>query len=79
LLSLLTSERKNTLHARALRTRSEVKRLETATLLLATALRERHDTNEASEIVTIVKDALEKSASEHRHHGLRGLFRRHAA
>lgn len=61
--------------ARARRAGTEVRRLETATLLLATAMRERHDTKETDEIVTVVRDALEKSAEDHRRHGLLGILR----
>jgi hypothetical protein len=61
--------------ARARRARTEVMRLESATLLLATAMREKHANAETDEIVAVVRDALEKSAHEHRHHGLFGFLR----
>lgn len=61
--------------ARARRARTEVMRLESATLLLATAMRERHATQETDEIVSVVRDALEKSAQEHQRHGLLGALR----
>jgi hypothetical protein len=61
--------------ARARRARVEVQRLESATLLLATAMRERHASEETDEIVSIVRDALEKSAQEHQRHGLLGALR----
>jgi hypothetical protein len=62
---------------RTRRARVEVTRLETATLLLATAMRERHETEQTDEIVTVVRDALEKSANERQHHGLFGALRLH--
>jgi hypothetical protein len=61
--------------ARARRARIEVQRLESATLLLATAMRERHASEETDEIVSVVRDALEKSAQEHRRHGLLAALR----
>lgn len=61
--------------ARGSRARTEVRRLETATLLLATAMRERQDGQQTDEIVTAVRDALEKSAQEHRRHGLLSILR----
>lgn len=61
--------------ARAHRARVEVQRLESATLLLATAMRERHASEETDEIVTVVRDALEKSAQDHQRHGLLGALR----
>lgn len=63
--------------ARTRRARTEVTRLETATLLLATAMRERHGSEETDEIVTVVRDALEKSAQDHQRHGLLGALRLH--
>lgn len=61
--------------SRTRRARTEVQRLESATLLLATAMRERHATDETDEIVTVVRDALEKSAQDHKRHGLLGALR----
>jgi hypothetical protein len=61
--------------ARTRRARLEVLRLESATLLLATAMRERHASQDTDELVTVVRDALEKSAQEHRHHGLLAALR----
>jgi hypothetical protein len=61
--------------ARARRARVEVQRLESATLLLATAMRERHASGDTDEIVAVVRDALEKSAQEHQRHGLLGALR----
>jgi hypothetical protein len=61
--------------ARNSRARTEVRRLETATLLLATAMRERNAGQETDEIVTVVRDALEKSAAEHHRGGLLGILR----
>lgn len=61
--------------ARARRAHTEVQRLESATLLLATAMREKHATDETDEIVTVVRDALEKSAQHHKRHGLLGALR----
>lgn len=61
--------------ARNRRERNEVRRLETATLLLATAMRERQSGHDSEEIVTAVRDALEKSAHEHQRHGLLGILR----
>lgn len=52
--------------ARARRTRAEVSRLESATLLLATAMRERQATEQTDEIVALVQQAL---ASQHEHTG----------
>jgi hypothetical protein len=60
---------------RTRRARLEVRRLESATLLLATAMRERHETKETDEIVSVVREALEKSAEEHQRHGLLGILR----
>lgn len=48
--------------ARARRTHHEVERLESATLLLATAMRERQHTEQTDEIVNIVQNALENRA-----------------
>jgi hypothetical protein len=48
--------------ARARRTRAEVARLESATLLLATAMREKQETEKTDEIVAIVQQALEGRA-----------------
>jgi len=61
--------------ARARQARSEVMRLETATLLLATAMHERHAGNETDELVSVVRDAMEKSAQERQRHGLLGMLR----
>lgn len=61
--------------ARNRRVRTEVRRLETATLLLATAMRERQTGEETDEIVSVVRDALERSAHEHQRHGLLGILR----
>jgi hypothetical protein len=61
--------------ARTRRARTEVRRLETATLLLATAMRERHDGEESDEIVSVVRDALQKSAEDNQRHGLLGILR----
>ncbi|HEX6242126.1 MAG TPA: hypothetical protein VFZ61_14550 [Polyangiales bacterium] len=61
--------------ARARRARTEVMRLEAATLLLATAMREKHANGESEEIVTVVREALEKSARDHQRHGLLGILR----
>lgn len=60
---------------RARRARSEVMRLEAATLLLATAMREKHAGQDSDEIVSVVRDALEKSAQDHQRHGLLGILR----
>jgi hypothetical protein len=60
--------------ARSRRARTEVRRLETATLLLATAMRERHGNEETDEIVSVVRDALQKSAEDQQRHGLLGMF-----
>lgn len=61
--------------ARGRRARTEVMRLESATLLLATAMREKHVNGDNDEIVSVVRDALEKSANEHQRHGLLGILR----
>lgn len=61
--------------ARARRARMEVMRLESATLLLATAMRERQATGETDEIVSVVRDALQKSAHDRQRHGLLGALR----
>src|SRR5690606_23452716 len=45
--------------ARARSTRHEVERLESAALLLATAMREKQQTQQTDEIVSIVQQALE--------------------
>jgi hypothetical protein len=60
--------------ARARRARADVQRLESATLLLATAMRERHASGETSEIVEIVRTALEDSAASHKRRGLLGAL-----
>ncbi len=51
--------------ARAHRARTEVTRLESATLLLATAMREKQQSAETNEIVTIVQEALSRGADSH--------------
>lgn len=51
--------------ARAHRARTEVTRLESATLLLATAMREKQQSAETDEIVTIVQEALSRGADSH--------------
>lgn len=61
--------------ARTRRARAEVARLESATLLLATAMRERHASQETDNIVAIVQQSLEKSAQQHPHGGLWGTLR----
>lgn len=61
--------------ARARRARAEVARLEDATLLLATVLRERRQTAEADEIATIVQQALESSAQARRGQSILGALR----
>jgi hypothetical protein len=63
--------------ARASRTRAEVSRLETATLLLATAMRERQQTEHNDEIVAIVQQALQRPAQHHRKHRLLEALRMH--
>jgi hypothetical protein len=50
--------------ARARRARTDVLRLESATLLLATAMREKHESAETEEIVEIVRTALADSAAQ---------------
>jgi cellobiose-specific phosphotransferase system component IIB len=50
--------------ARAQRARAEVSRLESATLLLATAMRERQQTEQTDEIVALVQQALEGKAEK---------------
>lgn len=61
--------------ARARRTRAEVARLESATLLLATAMRERQQTQNSDEIVTIVQQALEGRAERTGKHRILGALR----
>lgn len=61
--------------SRAHRARSEVMRLEATTLLLATAMRERHPSGENDELVSVVRDAMEKSAESRQRHGLLGMLR----
>ncbi|HEX6243564.1 MAG TPA: hypothetical protein VFZ61_21775, partial [Polyangiales bacterium] len=61
--------------ARTRRARTEVRRLETATLLLATAMRERQAGQDTGEIVTAVRDAMEQSAQEQDRRGLLGILR----
>jgi len=61
--------------SRVRRAHHEVTRLESATLLLATALREGRDPGETSEIVAAVQDSLERSAREHEHRGLFAALR----
>ena len=51
--------------ARARRARTDVQRLESATLLLATAMREKHESDDTHEIVEIVRTALADSAANH--------------
>lgn len=50
---------------RTRRTRSEVRRLEAATLLLATAMREHRDSTETDGLLSVVSQALENSAPGH--------------
>jgi hypothetical protein len=50
--------------ARARTARAEVARLEDATLLLATAMREQHDTEQTQEILAIVQAALQRDRHE---------------
>lgn len=61
--------------ARARRARLEVSRLESATLLLATAMRERHVSTEADELMAVVQDSLQRSAQLHEHRGLFGALK----
>jgi len=61
--------------ARVRRAHHEVTRLESATLLLATALREGREPGETSGIVAAVQDSLERSAREHEHRGLFSALR----
>jgi hypothetical protein len=61
--------------ARVRRAHHEVTRLESATLLLATALREGREPGETSDIVAAVQDSLERSAREHEHRGLFAALR----
>ena len=64
--------------ARARRARSDVQRLESATLLLATAMRERHESPETTEIVELVRAALHDHVESHgRHRLLDALSLRH--
>jgi hypothetical protein len=64
--------------ARARRARSDVQRLENATLLLATAMRERHESTETTEIVELVRAALHDNVESHgRHRLLDALSLRH--
>lgn len=58
---------------RTRRTRSEVRRLEAATLLLATAMREHRGASETDGILSVVSQALENSAAGHQS----GWFARH--
>lgn len=60
--------------AHASRVRSEITRLETTALLLATAMREKHPSPETSEIVSMVQQALEKSAHSHGRHRVLGML-----
>lgn len=60
--------------ARARRTRAEVDRLESATLLLATAMRERRETAETDEIVAVVQQALEGRAEKSGKHRIIGAL-----
>lgn len=59
LLTLMFVSMAVMLVARSQRARAEVSRLESATLLLATAMRERQQTGETDEIVAMVQQALE--------------------
>jgi hypothetical protein len=63
--------------ARARRTRSEVTRLESATLLLATAMRERQATAQTDEIVAIVQHALEGRAERTGRHRILDALKMH--
>ncbi len=60
--------------ARASRVRSEITRLETTALLLATAMREQSPSHETSEIVSMVQQALEKSAHSHGRNRVLGML-----
>lgn len=61
--------------ARAHQARTEVTRLESATLLLATAMREKQQSGETDEIVTIVQEALSRAADSHGRGRLRDVLR----
>lgn len=60
---------------RTRRAQVEVERLESATLLLATALRERQQTAESDEIVTIVQEALASRAEQTGKHRILSALR----
>jgi anti-sigma factor ChrR (cupin superfamily) len=60
--------------ARAWRTRAEVDRLESATLLLATAMRERQQNAQSDEIVAVVQQALEGRADKSGKHRITGAL-----
>jgi hypothetical protein len=51
-----------------------VERLESATLLLATAMRERQQTEQSDEIVAIVQQALEGRAEKSGKHRIMGAL-----
>ncbi|MDB4974861.1 MAG: hypothetical protein JWN48_3202 [Myxococcaceae bacterium] len=57
--------------ARARQARAEVSRLESATLLLATAMREKQQTEQTDEILAVVQSALEGRAEKSGSHRIR--------
>jgi hypothetical protein len=61
--------------ARSQRARAEVSRLESATLLLATAMRERQQTEQTDEIVAMVQQALEGHAEKTGKHRILSALR----
>jgi hypothetical protein len=63
------------LMARARRTHNEVARLESATLLLATAMRERQQTEQTDEILAVVQQALEGRAEKTGKHRILNAIR----
>lgn len=61
--------------ARARRSHNEVARLESATLLLATAMRERQQTEQTDEILAVVQQALEHRAEKTGKHRILNAIR----
>jgi hypothetical protein len=60
---------------RARQSRYEVERLESATLLLATAMRERQQTEQTDEILAVVQSALEARADKSGKHRIRDAMK----
>ncbi len=75
LLALMLASGAVMMVASVRRARAEVARLESATLLLATAMRERQQNEQSDEVVAIVQEALSGRAEQTGRHRLLGALR----